>query len=82
MKNPALFEEVRYEPAKVIPLKQTKTLLDWLESEGRIIFREEKPRKSLEENDREIDDLMEVDDDFYGTNDDETDEDEELEEED
>ncbi len=81
MKNPALFEEVRYEPAKVIPLKETRTLLDWLESEGRIIFREEKPRKSLEENEQEIDDLMEVDDDFYGTNDDETDEDEELEEE-
>ncbi len=79
MKNPALFEEVRYEPAKVIPLKETKTLLDWLESEGRLMHRVEKPRKSLEENDQEIDDLMEVDDDFYGTNDDETDELEELE---
>lgn len=40
MKNPALHQEPRYEPASVIPLKQESSLLDWLKASGRIIPRE------------------------------------------
>jgi hypothetical protein len=40
MKNPALVQEPRYEPAVVIPLKQEASLLDWLKANNRIIARE------------------------------------------
>ncbi len=39
-KNPALSQEARFEPAIVIPLKQKASLLDWLESNNRLIPRE------------------------------------------
>ena len=38
--NPALSQEPRFEPAVVIPLKQKASLLDWLESNNRLIPRE------------------------------------------
>ncbi|MGK7892611.1 MAG: DUF3134 domain-containing protein [Xenococcus sp. (in: cyanobacteria)] len=38
--NPALSQEARFEPAIVIPLKQKASLLDWLESNNRLIPRE------------------------------------------
>lgn len=45
MKNPALRKEKRYEPAPVIPLKQEGSILEWLENNNRIIYREEKEEK-------------------------------------
>ena len=59
MKNPALRQEPRYEPAPVIPLKQDGSLLDWLEAQGRIIFREEKIHEVPGQEDEEISELIE-----------------------
>jgi hypothetical protein len=47
MKNPALRKEKRYEPAPVIPLKQEGSILEWLENNNRIIYREEKEEKVI-----------------------------------
>ena len=35
-KNPALSEESRYEPAQIIPLTGSESLLNWLKRTGRI----------------------------------------------
>lgn len=61
MKNPALRKEKRYEPAPVIPLKQDGSLLDWLDANNRIIYREEKEEKFIipgMPEDEEITDLI------------------------
>lgn len=55
MDNPSLRQEARYEPAKVIPLKQEGSLIDWLKATNRFIPRE----KQL------VDNLPEDDEDFY-----------------
>ncbi|MBL1209059.1 DUF3134 domain-containing protein [Geminocystis sp. GBBB08] len=68
MKNPALRQEKRYEPAPVIPLKQDGSLLDWLDANNRIIYREEKEEKVVHlgmPEDEEISDLIEGDDDDF-----------------
>jgi hypothetical protein len=57
MKNPALHQETRYEPASVIPLKQDSSLLDWLESNGRLIPREDQEPEDTEEEE-ELAELM------------------------
>ncbi|MEA5470315.1 DUF3134 domain-containing protein [Spirulina sp. 06S082] len=62
MKNPALRQEPRFEPAAVIPLKQEDSMLTWLESEGRLIPRETKNTALTEEEDPEMDTLMSIDD--------------------
>lgn len=59
MKNPALHQEARYEPASVIPLKQDLSLLDWLESNGRLIPREEQEATETDEEEEELAELME-----------------------
>ncbi|MDJ0719402.1 MAG: DUF3134 family protein [Prochloraceae cyanobacterium] len=41
MKNRALRTEPRYEPATVIPVKREQSLLEWLEANNRIIYRED-----------------------------------------
>jgi hypothetical protein len=63
MKNPALRQEPRYEPAPVIPLKHEIPLLEWLKENNRILFREQKLDlpSPIEEND-EIDEIIEEDD--------------------
>lgn len=40
MYNPSLREEPRHKPAPVIPTKQQSSILDWLESTGRLMPRE------------------------------------------
>ena len=76
MKNPALRKEKRYEPAPVIPLKQDGSLLDWLDENGRIIYREDKVIEKVSLEEEEISDLSDLiedqDDDF---DDEDTDED-------
>ena len=60
MYNPSLRQEPRYEPAAVIPLKQEHSLLDWLQSNDRIISREiEEQENNTQEE--EISELMEID---------------------
>ncbi len=49
MKNPALSQESRYEPATVIPLKQDLSLLDWLEKHDRLLPREGEEKEDSEE---------------------------------
>ncbi len=39
-KNPALSEESRYEPAQIIPLTGSESLLNWLKRTGRIKYQE------------------------------------------
>lgn len=66
MKNPALRQESRYEPATVIPLKQETSLVDWLQANNRLISREViEDHSSLLTDDEEISELMDVDDDPY-----------------
>ena len=76
MKNPALRKEKRYEPAPVIPLKQDGSLLDWLDENERIIYREDKIIEKVSLEEEEISDLSDLiedqDDDF---DDEDTDED-------
>lgn len=78
MKNPALRKEKRYEPAPVIPLKQDGSLLDWLDENGRIIYREDKviEKVSLEEEEiSDLSDLIEDQDDDFDDDGDDTDDD-------
>ena len=61
--NPALSQEARFEPAIVIPLKQKASLLDWLESNNRLISRErevdvQKPTSSQDD----VEELLDNDD--------------------
>ena len=58
IKNPALSQEARFEPAIVIPLKQKASLLDWLESNNRLIPRE--PDPELEKSNSSQDDVEEL----------------------
>ncbi len=75
MHNPSLTQETRYEPAKVIPLKQEFSLLDWLEANGRLIARDDNAGKVLPDSDEEISDLMENDDPDFDDDDDDDEED-------
>lgn len=72
MRNPALRQEPRYEPASVIPLKQEPSLLEWLQSNQRIIAREVKDTYEFG-NDEEISELMDGEDDSYLDDDDDFD---------
>lgn len=70
MLNSSLREEPRHQRAAVIPLKNETSLLDWLESSGRLIARDtQEPEFDLEEE--EISGLIDVDDVTYDIDDDE-----------
>lgn len=71
MLNSSLREEPRDQQAAVIPSKHESSLLDWLESNGRIIARDTQEPEYLDEEE-EISELMSVDDVTYdiGTDDD------------
>lgn len=71
--NPSLHEEPRKQRAAVIPVKQEPSILDWLESTGRLLARE--PQEfDYSEDEEEISELMAVDDGSYDLDDDEDDE--------
>jgi len=74
MDNPSLRQEPRYEPAKVIPLKQEGTLIDWLIATNRFIPREKQLVSNFPE-DEEEEFILDVDDTDYDF---EVDEDESL----
>ncbi len=69
MYNPSLREEPREQLADVIPVKQETSLLDWLETNGRLIARDTQEDDFLE-NEEEITELMGVDDSAYDDDDD------------
>lgn len=65
MYNPSLREQPLDQPAAVIPLKHESSILDWLESTGRLLARDEANLEAagyLDEADEEISDLMGSDD--------------------
>jgi hypothetical protein len=70
MSNPSLREEPRSSRAAVIPSRHETSLLDWLESSGRLIARDNQEPDYLDEADEEISDLMAVDDSTYDLDDD------------
>lgn len=61
MLNSPLREVARNQRADVIPLKQESSLLDWLQTNGRIIARNVH-EPDFQEDEEEIDSLMGVDD--------------------
>ena len=70
--NPSLREEPRSQRAAVIPLKQESSILDWLESTGRLLARDSKDVDYLDD-DEEIADLMGADDNAFDLDDDDDD---------
>jgi hypothetical protein len=59
--NPSLREEPRERPASVIPTKQNASILDWLESAGRLLARQAGDFEYVDDEE-EINDLMGNDD--------------------
>jgi hypothetical protein len=76
--NPALKEYSRYQNAPVLPSLGNASILDWLETTGRLLVRESDQTEYLITADEEIEGLM-VDESAYEEPDDE-DEEFELEE--
>ena len=70
MKNPALVQEPRYEPAVVIPLKQEASLLDWLKANNRIIARETIEEIDTIKAEDDLEALMDSEDDDFVDDDD------------
>ena len=64
MHNPALREEPRHRPAAVIPLQQEPSILNWLQSTGRLLPRDAKDDQYGLEAEGDINELMGVDDTF------------------
>lgn len=58
MLNSPLREAPRNQRATVIPLKQESSLLDWLQSNGRLIAREVQERDLRNEDQEEISDFL------------------------
>jgi hypothetical protein len=69
MSNPSLREEPREQLADVIPVKQETSLLDWLETNGRLVARDVEDDSYLEDEE-EISELMGVDDSAFDDDDD------------
>ncbi|MDZ8186011.1 MAG: DUF3134 domain-containing protein [Nostoc sp. ChiSLP02] len=61
MLNSPLREAPRNQRASVIPLKQESSLLDWLQSNGRLIARDVH-EQDFQDDEEEIDSLMGVED--------------------
>ena len=69
MNNPSLREEPREQLADVIPIKQETSLLDWLETNNRLLARDSDDQTFLDDEE-EITELMGVDDSGYDDDDD------------
>ncbi len=74
MYNPSLREEPRDQLAEVIPVKQETSLLDWLETNNRLVARDVEDDHYLDDEE-EITELMGVDDSSYDDDDDDLDDD-------
>ena len=69
MYNPSLREDPREQLADVIPIKQETSLLDWLETNNRLLARDS-DEDSFLNDEEEITELMGVDDSAYDDDDD------------
>lgn len=69
MKNPALRESPRNQPAAVIPLGRDASILDWLESTGRLLAREVQD-VDYKDDEEEITELMAGEDNSFDADDD------------
>lgn len=72
-KNPSLREEPRFQPAAVIPPNQGSSLIDWLESSGRLLARDNAEQVSYLDEEEEISELMGGNDTDYDDVDDDDD---------
>jgi hypothetical protein len=72
MRNPALHEQPRSQPAAVIPVQRDASILDWLEGTGRLLSRESNETSFLEDEE-EINELMAGDDNSFDLDDDDDD---------
>ena len=73
MQNSPLREQPREQRASIIPLKHESSLLDWLQSSGRLITRDQQEPDFLAPEEDDVSGLIESDDvgDFYEGDDDE-----------
>ncbi|BAU41649.1 DUF3134 domain-containing protein [Thermoleptolyngbya sichuanensis A183] len=72
MRNPALREIPRNQPAEVIPLQRDASILDWLEGTGRLLARESGDF-DFSDDEEEINELMAGEDNSYDLDDDDDD---------
>ncbi|AFZ16345.1 DUF3134 domain-containing protein [Allocoleopsis franciscana] len=77
MYNPSLREEPRDQLADVIPVKQETSLLDWLETNNRLVARDSDDASFLD-NEEEISELMGVEDGAFDDDDDDDDLDDDV----
>jgi hypothetical protein len=72
MHNSPLREQPREQRANVIPLKHESSLLDWLQSSGRLISRDNVHEPDFSDEEEEISGLIDPDDvaDIYEDDDD------------
>jgi Protein of unknown function (DUF3134) len=72
IKNPALHQVPRSQPAAVIPLQRDASILGWLEGTGRMLAREVQDFDYRDDssNDEEISDLMAGEDNSFDGDDD------------
>ncbi len=67
--NPSLRQESRDQRAAIIPVQQESSILDWLESSGRLLAREGGDLDYLDDEE-EINELMAGDDNSFDLDDD------------
>jgi phosphopantothenoylcysteine synthetase/decarboxylase len=72
MRNPALHEQPRHQPATVIPVQRDASILDWLEGTGRLLSREVSDF-DYANDEEEITELMTGDDSSFDLDDDDDD---------
>jgi phosphopantothenoylcysteine synthetase/decarboxylase len=70
--NPSLREEPRNQRAKVLPQKRDPSILDWLESNGRLLARDNADF-DYQDDEEEINELMAGDDNSFDLDDDDDD---------
>lgn len=70
--NPSLREEPRNQRATVLPQKRDSSILDWLESSGRLLARDNADFDYLDDEE-EINELMAGDDNSFDLDDDDDD---------
>ncbi|GAB4383957.1 MAG: hypothetical protein Kow00121_46770 [Elainellaceae cyanobacterium] len=72
MRNPALHEQPRKQPATVIPVQRDASILDWLERTGRLLSRETSDFDYSQPDEEEITELMTGDDSSFDDDDDDS----------
>jgi phosphopantothenoylcysteine synthetase/decarboxylase len=72
MKNPALRQQPRNQPAAVIPPQRDASILDWLENTGRLLAREAN-EFDYRDDEAEINELMSGEDNSFDIDDDDDD---------